>query len=94
MTKFPESEISENHNKQHLCGVPLWLQAPEIPVCPRSGKVMQFVVAIQSDSEHIIVEPTGTKNLPFGNYLIFGDEGILYVFYQPESKVLFAVSQF
>jgi hypothetical protein len=33
-----------------LCGVPLWYQAPEIPLCPSTHKVMKFVCIINSDS--------------------------------------------
>jgi hypothetical protein len=77
-----------------LCGVPLWIQAPEIPVCPKSGELMRFVCTINSDSSITIVDKTGNESLQFSDYLIFGDYGLLYVFYQPDSKVLYLKIQF
>ena len=55
---------------------------------------MQFVATINSDSDLGIQNENGVDNLPFGNRLIFGDEGHLYVFYEPESKVLYLNVQF
>lgn len=77
-----------------VCGVPLWYQAPDIPICPKSGEVMQFVCTINSDSSIKLIDKTGIENLPFSDYLIFGDYGHLYVFYQPDSKVMYLNIQF
>lgn len=80
---------------QHmLCGVPLWYQAPDIPVCPKTGALMQYVCTINSDSAIGVDDKNGIKDLPFGNYLTFGDYGRLYVFYQPDSKVVYLRIQF
>lgn len=77
-----------------ICGVPLWYQYPEIPTCPKSGRVMRFVMAVSSDINIAVQDDPEIANLPFDNYMIFGDEGHLYVFYEPESKVLCLNVQF
>lgn len=85
----------ETRDKDFLiCGVPLWYQAPEIPRCPKSGEVMRFVMTINSDIDIKRQDGTGIDNLPFDDYLVFGDEGNLYVFYEPTSKVLCLNGQF
>lgn len=84
-----------NNNKDYLhCGVPKWYQYPQIPTCPKTGKLMQFVCTINSDSDIVFVDNEGIENPPFADRLIFGDEGYLYVFYEPESKVLSLNVQF
>mgnify|MGYP000911792943 CR=1 FL=1 len=92
--KVDIDELNGNDKDYLLCGVPLWYQYPQIPTCPKTGKVMQFVATINSDSDLGIQNENGVDNLPFGNRLIFGDEGHLYVFYEPESKVLYLNVQF
>lgn len=87
-------ELEENDKDYLLCGVPLWYQYPEIPTCTKSGKVMQFVATINSDIDIVIQNDNDIENLPFADRLIFGDEGHLYVFYEPESKVLYLNVQF
>lgn len=77
-----------------LCGVPLWYQAPEIPICPKTGEIMRFVCTINSDSKIELKDKNGIENLPFADYLIFADYGNLFVFYQPDSKVLSLKIQF
>jgi hypothetical protein len=70
-------------------GVPLWQQAPQIPVCPRSELVMRFVCAIPSIRDVTIMRGHEGENLPFADeHLCFADEGTLYVFYQPASKIM------
>ncbi len=78
-----------------MCGIPLWYQYPEIPISPKNGKVMSFVTTINSDRSIKIRNSEMLENLPFNtDYLIFGDYGHLYVFYEPESKVLYMDVQF
>lgn len=78
-----------------VCGVPIWIQYPEIPVCPKSNETMKYVCAINSDCEIRIKEGCQTKNLPFSDeYLCFGDYGKLYVFYHPDSKIMHVHMQF
>ena len=71
-------------------GIPFWFQFPDIPVCPKTGEVMHFVCMINSDET---INVTGGQ-VVFGNYLIFGDHGNLYVFYHPVSRVVYLLQQF
>ncbi len=98
---FNEQRFSVSHeidvelsDKVLLCGVPLWYQAPEIPTCPNTGEVMNFVCTVNSDNSIGLKDSKGIENLPFSDYLIFGDYGCLYVFYHPVSKVLYLNIQF
>ena len=78
-----------------VCGVPIWIQYPEIPVCPRTNETMKYVCAVNSDSEIKIKPDSQIKNLPFSNeYLCFGDYGKLFVFYHPDSKIMHVSTQF
>lgn len=87
-------EFEKDSKNDLLCGVPLWYQYPDIPTCPKNGKVMQFVATINSDFGLKVENEDEVKNIPFGNYLVFGDEGHLFVFYEPESKTLCMIVQF
>lgn len=76
-------------------GVPLWYQQPVIPTCPRSEWVMRFVCAIPSMRDVTIMQGHEGENLPFADeHLCFADEGTLYVFYQPASKIMHLQIQF
>lgn len=88
------SSYDESADEILLCGVPLWYQAPEIPTCPKTGEVMSYVCTLNSNNSLGLKDSMGIENLPFGDYLIFGDHGSLYVFYHPESKVLYLNIQF
>lgn len=72
-----------------VCGIPIWIQYPEIPVCPKTNETMKYVCAINSDNEIKIKSSCRVKNLPFSDeYLCFGDYGKLFVFYHPDSKIM------
>jgi hypothetical protein len=90
-TKFTTTEKwdSDKYKKNYLqlCGVPLWIQYPAIPRNPLTGKVMKFVCTINSDDEIKIVEPQSEVDPPWNDYLIFGDVGHLYVFFDPDTKI-------
>lgn len=78
-----------------VCGVPIWIQYPEIPVCPKTNETMKYVCAINSDREIRIKAGCQTKNLPFSDeYLCLGDYGKLFVFYHPDSKIMHMGIQF
>lgn len=80
-----------NSDELLLCGVPLWYQAPEIPVCPSTHKAMKFVCTINSDSDIEVINKDMSRGLPFSNeYFCFGDHEHLFIFFNPESKVLYA----
>lgn len=78
-----------------LCGVPLWYQAPAVPRCPKSGMIMRFVCTLNSDSDLEVINKEDSANLPFSDEcLCFGDWGHLFVFYSPETKVMYMNIQF
>lgn len=87
-------EYEDNEDNNLICGVPLWYQSPEIPTCPKTGEVMRFVCTINSDSSIQIQDKKGIENLPFADYLIFGDYGNLFVFFHPVSKIMHLKIQF
>jgi len=92
--ELDSQNYEDNQDSNLICGVPLWYQAPEIPTCPKTGKLMRFVCTINSDSSIDLKNSNGIENLPFGDYLVFGDHGNLYVFYHPDSKILYLNIQF
>lgn len=95
VTEYFDMKIEEeNKEDQLICGVPLWYQAPEIPVSPVTGKVMKFVCTINSDNQ---LKVTNYGDIPQGlisDYLIFADYGHLYVFFEPETKIAHLNIQF
>jgi len=66
-------------------GVPDWVQDPEIPRCPKSGKVMRFVCQIQSASGLKIAH--SNIALRVGEDLKFWGDGCLFVFFEPETRM-------
>jgi hypothetical protein len=73
-------------------GVPNWILNPEIPNCPKSGRVMKFVCQLKSESG-IETESTNilTENESMPDYteiLNFRGDGDLFIFFEPKSKVL------
>src|SRR5947209_6016712 len=55
-----------------LGGDPIWIQGDETPLCPRCREEMSFVAQIDSIG-HTALEPAGL--------FMFGDVGMLYLFY-------------
>jgi hypothetical protein len=76
-----------------ICGVPLWYQAPEIPICPQTQEYMKFVCTINSDLSIKIINKENHGKIPFRDYLIFGDHGHLFVFFHPVSRILHLSAQ-
>lgn len=95
VAKQISSETYESNSDVILCGVPLWLQAPEIPRCPKTHEDMRFVCLIQSSRKLRIDRTHLPKGLALPDtFLCFGDMGNLYVFYQPKSRVMHLRVQF
>lgn len=82
--------FEESDDDLILCGVPIWYQSPEVPICPKTNEVMKYVCTINSDSN---IKITNHERDEYNDYLIFGDYGHLYVFFHPESKILYLVAQ-
>lgn len=76
-----------------LCGIPLWLQSADVPVCPRTGETMRFVCGIGSDKIPAMPGREATSLGVTATHMSFGDGGTLYVFYHPGSKVMFLQAQ-
>lgn len=72
------------------CGVPLWYDSPQYPVCPLDGKPMQFVCTINSDCSIPVVSGSGD---PADPYLAFHGGGHLFVFFSPDSRVMYLTVQ-
>lgn len=78
-----------------LCGVPLWYQAPKVPICPKTNQTMKFVCSINSDHDIVAnVNDDSREYLCFGNSLCFGDFGHLFIFWNPESRIMHVNIQF
>ena len=70
-------------------GIPSWVQYPEIPECPKSGKTMKFLCQIEKGPKTIETN-INFKDDYYNNYIEhmnFISDGYLCVFFQPESKV-------
>ncbi|TSE06968.1 hypothetical protein [Aquimarina algiphila] len=75
-----------------IAGVPFWIQHPEIPRCPKNGKKMKFVCQI-STTESVKVKESDVLNdnslsIRDHQFLQFWGSGDLYVFIEPESKIV------
>jgi hypothetical protein len=85
------SEVDEWHCIG-LAGTPEWLQTALVPVCPKSGKPMRFLCQLMSFGE---IKVASTNVQSFTSYmqqyfetLNFWGDGSLYVYIEPDSKVV------
>ena len=73
-------------------GVPSWIQHPEIPVCPIGGKTMKFIGQIRTNKSIKVKDSNLISNEPYfdeyANHLCFWGSGELYVFIEPESRIV------
>ena len=83
----------ENSKDVILCGIPLWYQEPSVPVCPKSKKIMRYVCSINSNSELRAFYQDTNEMLGEHDYLCFGDVGNLFVFWEPDSRILHLEAQ-
>lgn len=74
-----------------FAGVPNWIQFPDIPLCPESGRAMKFLCQIGDD---IAVKVSSTNVHPkvdwYKSYfreMNFWGDGDLFVFFEPETKI-------
>jgi hypothetical protein len=69
-------------------GIPNWIQRPEIPICPKSGKRMKFLCQLWGGvtTKRTNVEPKEEWYRKYYEELNFSD-GALFVFFEPTSKV-------
>lgn len=90
--RVPMKLVKTNNYDFHFghTGVPNWIQAPEIPHCPITGNTMKFVCQLGGMARI----PTVWKNFTSSEYssayesLNFWSDGDLFIFFEPESKVV------
>lgn len=70
-------------------GLPNWIQHPDIPMCPISGKRMKFLCQINGGvaAKRTNVEPKNEWYRQYYEQLNFWCDGDLFVFFEPTSKV-------
>lgn len=77
---FPKEQVvfTEDLEFEGTChaGIPNWIQAPDIPLCPITGNRMRFLCQLNG----------GMGALPFEEMNFWGD-GDLFVFFEPGSKI-------
>jgi hypothetical protein len=70
-------------------GIPNWIQYPDIPMCPKSGKRMKFLCQLNGGvtAKRTNVEPKNESYIQYYEELNFWGDGDLFVFFEPTSKV-------
>lgn len=80
-----------------VTGVPFWIQFPEIPRCPVTGRLMKFVCQLNSSDEILVKESSLISNKNYfesaNKDLKFGGSGTLFIFMEPVSKIVGLVIQ-
>jgi len=90
-----KADFAKHDNRtQLLCGVPMWIQAPEIPVSPITGDLMRFVARIKSDPAVVVTHAVEPVKPYADDHLIFYDEGSLYVFFEARTRLAHVNVQF
>lgn len=90
---FNERKISFIEEEEYLgtghSGIPNWIQYPDIPMCPKSGKRMKFLCQLNGGvtAKRTNVEPKDEWYRNYYEVLNFWGDGDLFVFFEPTSKV-------
>lgn len=82
---------NDYNNSVGHTGVPSWIQYPDIPTCPKSQKTMRFLGQITSDvinTKRTSVQPENEWYRRDFEGMNFWGDGDLYMFFEPESKVI------
>lgn len=89
-TKFSAELATELDGPLGHSGVPTWMQAPQMPRCPKTGNLMKFLCQLKSDS---IIKIDSGINIYDEQYIAlsaeqlnFWSSGDLYVFFEPTAK--------
>ena len=73
-------------------GVANWIQHPDIPRCPKSGNVMKFLAQFETTDlktvKKVNVGPEDPQIQCYLDTLNFWCDGDLYIFLEPESKIV------
>ena len=86
--KFSFVEEEEFSGTGHS-GLPNWIQYPDIPMCPKSGKRMKLLCQLNGGvtAKRTNVEPKDEWYRHYYEELNFWGDGDLFVFFEPTSKV-------
>lgn len=88
----PSTEIDE-WSCLGLTGAPDWLQDADIPVCPKSGNPMRFLCQLMSfggvKTAYTNVQAADAYMQQYFEKLNFWCDGNLYVFIEPDSRVVY-----
>ena len=81
--------IEERFSGTGHSGLPNWIQYPDIPMCPKSGKSMKFLCQLNGGvtAKRTNVEPKDEWYRHYYEELNFWSDGDLFVFFEPTSKV-------
>lgn len=83
--------IESDYMVGHI-GAPEWVQQNIIPKCPISKKKMKFLVQFDSDNGIPFLEASSKINeeelTERSSHLTFWEDGVLFVFIEPETKVV------
>lgn len=86
--KISTSKYRNTYDETIVCGIPLWEQDIETPLCPKTNKFMRFVCRINDDSD-LVFQPLVAGD----NLMNVGYGGHLSIFYSPDSKILAIIGQ-
>ena len=67
--------------RSKLGGVPNWEQADETPECPNCAQEMTFIAQIDSIEQQSKTNPHSISELSKDQQYMFGDVGLIYVFF-------------
>jgi hypothetical protein len=86
--KFSFIEEEEFSGTGHS-GLPKWIQYPDIPMCPKSGKRMKFLCQLNGgvSAKRTNVVPHNETWRYYYEELNFWGDGDLFVFFEPTSEV-------
>jgi hypothetical protein len=93
-TSVSMEELENEQEPVHQCGVPLWYQYPQYPLCPVSGELMKFVCSISSTRETRLKKKGIFTDKQLDDCLSFGDFGNLFVFFTERTKIACYFIQF
>lgn len=87
--KFSVTEAKTDTSSIGYCGIPEWIQHPQIPLCPKSNKIMKFVCQLEGGvtANRTNVNPKRESWRDFYEVLNFWCGGKLFVFLEPDTKV-------
>lgn len=79
--------------RSKLGGTPDWEQVDETPACPICGRSMQFVGQLDSIEHDRKTNPSRMDALSENQQYMFGDVGMIYIFFCFECLEVHAVFQ-